>query len=110
LGKIFLPDYGVLLTELLRIQEEENQGSNPIIGMVRGVGLFIGIELVIDIETREPNPDAASLMVNEMKRVGILLSTDGPDENVIKFKPPMCFTMENARELVAKLESVLPDL
>ena len=67
---------------------------------VRGSGLFLGIELVKDLSTLEPDPEAASSLVNYMKDRGILLSTDGPDENVIKFKPPMCFSRENAEEVV----------
>ncbi len=99
-----------LISELLRIQKEENRKENPVIGNIRCTGLFIGIELVMNLETREPNPDMASLLVEEMKRKDILLSTDGPDKNVIKFKPPLCFTIENAKELAAKLESAFSNL
>ncbi|MEA1878235.1 MAG: aminotransferase class III-fold pyridoxal phosphate-dependent enzyme [Bacteroidota bacterium] len=70
---------------------------------VRGSGLFLGIEFVKNLETKEPDPEAASNIVNSMKEKGFLLSTDGPYENVIKFKPPMCFSMENAKELLAEL-------
>ena len=67
---------------------------------VRGSGLFLGIELVKDLDDLEPDAEAASAIVNHMKVRGFLLSTDGPYENVIKFKPPMCFSMENAKELL----------
>jgi ethanolamine-phosphate phospho-lyase len=73
---------------------------------VRGSGLFLGIEL-IESETGQPATKEAGNIVNEMKERGFLLSTDGPFNNVIKFKPPMCFSLENARELLAELEEVL---
>jgi len=96
-----------LLDEFFKIQEENNAEGKGIIGDVRGSGLFMGIEIVKDLETREPDPETASRTVNDMKKEHILLSTDGPEENVIKFKPPLCFTMDNARELLKKLRSVL---
>lgn len=37
----------------------------------------------------------------------ILLSTDGPGRNVLKFKPPMCFSLDNAQQVVGKLDAIL---
>lgn len=45
-----------------------------------------------------------------LKENYILLSTDGPGRNVLKFKPPMCFSLDNARHVVAKLDAVLTDM
>ena len=78
-----------------------------IIGDVRGNGLFLGIELVKDRKTLEPAAAEADHIVNEMKGKGILLSTDGPDHNVIKVKPPMVFSRENALSLVETLDTIL---
>ncbi len=69
---------------------------NPLIGDVRGQGLFIGIELVRDRETLEPAAAEAEALVNRMKDRGILLSTDGPNHNVIKIKPPIVFSRADA--------------
>ena len=41
---------------------------------------------------------------------GVLLSTDGPHENVLKIKPPLVFSKENADEVVDKLDLVLQEL
>jgi 4-aminobutyrate aminotransferase-like enzyme len=60
-----------------------------IIGDVRGRGLFIGAELVLDRNARTPAPGEAARIVNRLRHRGILLSTDGPAENVLKIKPPM---------------------
>ncbi len=74
---------------------------------VRGSGLFLGIELVKDLNSMEPDDHSATILVNELKRRGFLLSTDGPDENVIKFKPPLCFSLENAHELIDEFSKIL---
>ena len=77
-----------------------------LIGDVRGRGLFLGIELVRDRETREPAADEASSLVNRMKDAGVLLSTDGPLHNVIKIKPPLVFERRDADLLIDKLSAV----
>ncbi|MBW1697181.1 MAG: aminotransferase class III-fold pyridoxal phosphate-dependent enzyme [Deltaproteobacteria bacterium] len=79
----------------------------PLIGDVRGQGLFLGIELVSDRHTLEPAAVQASYIINRMKDYGILLSTDGPLNNVIKIKPPMVFTEKNADDMVRALDRVL---
>ncbi|GAB5520474.1 MAG: aminotransferase class III-fold pyridoxal phosphate-dependent enzyme [Rhodothermales bacterium] len=77
------------------------------IAEVRGSGFFIGIECVTDRNTMVPNASFAEHLVRQMKNCGILLSTDGPHHNVIKFKPPMVFTQANADRLVAELDAIL---
>jgi 4-aminobutyrate aminotransferase-like enzyme len=79
------------------------------VGDVRGHGLFLGIELVLDRGTLEPATQLATDIVNEMRERGILLSTDGPLENVLKFKPPMVFSRENADFLCDTLEEVMAE-
>jgi 4-aminobutyrate aminotransferase-like enzyme len=63
--------------------------DRPLIGDVRGAGLFVGIELVRDRRTLAPAGAEAADLVNRLKDRGLLLSTDGPSHNVIKIKPPM---------------------
>lgn len=82
---------------------------HPLIGDARGRGLFLGIELVLDPETREPAPEHAALLVERMRELGILLSTDGPDHNVIKMKPPLVFSADDADLLVEGLDRVLSE-
>ena len=81
----------------------------PIIGDVRGRGLFLGIEFVRSRDGREPAAAEATYAVERMKQHGILLSTDGPDHNVIKIKPPLAFTTGDAERLVTTLTHVLED-
>ena len=44
-----------------------------------------------------------------MKALGIFLSTDGKDNNVIKIKPPLVFTREQAAHVLHVLDDVLHD-
>src|SRR5262249_38352278 len=82
---------------------------HPIIGDVRGQGLFVGVELVLDHETLAPAPLQASYVVNRLRERGILLSTDGPAHNVLKIKPPMVFDAADADVLLATLDRVLAE-
>lgn len=79
-----------------------------IVGDVRGTGLFIGIELVKSKECRQPATVEANAIVDRMKNVHhILISSDGPDDNVLKLKPPMVFNIENACEFLAAVRECL---
>ena len=83
--------------------------KHPLIGDVRGMGLFIGIELVRDRETLEPAAEEASYIANRMKDCGILISTEGPLHNVLKIRPPMVFSEANADELFAALSRIFEE-
>jgi 4-aminobutyrate aminotransferase-like enzyme len=80
-----------------------------IVGDVRGLGLFLGIELVLDRDTLAAAPAQASYVVERMKDRGILLSTDGPLHNVVKMKPPLVFSEADADRVVAALDAVLDE-
>ncbi|MFN0087332.1 MAG: aminotransferase class III-fold pyridoxal phosphate-dependent enzyme, partial [Blastocatellia bacterium] len=70
--------------------------DRPLIGDVRGSGLFLGLELVRDRQTLEPAEAEASYLVNRLREFGILAGTDGPHHNVIKLRPPLVFTESDA--------------
>ncbi|MEZ4659825.1 MAG: aminotransferase class III-fold pyridoxal phosphate-dependent enzyme [Caldilineaceae bacterium] len=93
----------------LLAQLEPLKEKYALVGDVRGRGLFIGIELVLDRVTLEPAPRHASYVVERAKELGLLLSTDGPLHNVIKFKPPIVFDKSNADFMVRVLDEVLQD-
>jgi 4-aminobutyrate aminotransferase-like enzyme len=82
----------------------------PVIGDVRGHGLFIGAEMVRDKITLEPAVPEIDLVVEKMKDRGFLISTDGPLYNVLKIKPPLVFTRENADDLVRNLDEILSEI
>ncbi len=73
----------------------ELMARHQLIGDVRGLGLFLGVELVRDRTTLEPAPAEATELINRMASRGILLSTDGPLHNVLKIKPPLVLTADD---------------
>src|SRR5437899_2911362 len=73
-----------LISGLRKLQE-----LHDLIGDVRGSGLFLGIDLVLDRETREAAPLQASYVVNRLRDCGILAGTAGPHHHVIKLRPPL---------------------
>jgi 4-aminobutyrate aminotransferase-like enzyme len=95
---------GWLLRELAGLRDR-----HPMIGDVRGRGLFLGIELVEDRETRAPAAAVAAKVVNRARDRGVLLSTDGPDHNVIKIKPPLVFSKDDAALLVDRIDDALSE-
>jgi 4-aminobutyrate aminotransferase-like enzyme/Ser/Thr protein kinase RdoA (MazF antagonist) len=99
-------DLGTTLLEGLSALKQ----AYAIIGDVRGVGLFLGIEFVRDRKTLEPAAEAAAYVVERMKTRGVLLSTDGPLHNVIKIKPPMVLTREDIDMTLRLLDDELSAL
>jgi len=82
------------------------QITHDLIGDVRGSGLFIGIELVTDKENLTPATNEANHVVEILRdNSQILASTDGPYDNVIKIKPPLCWTRENGEAFVKALDT-----
>lgn len=83
------------------------QGRFPLIGDVRGAGLFLGVELVRDRGTLEPADREARAVVEGLKDRGILVSVDGPLHNVLKLKPPLVITADQAGWFLEELAAVL---
>ncbi len=77
------------------------------VGDVRGRGLFLGIEFVEDRMQKTPSSRIARYVANRAAQLGVLLSTDGPDHNVIKIKPPMTFDQRDADRVVDTLDRIL---
>jgi 4-aminobutyrate aminotransferase-like enzyme/Ser/Thr protein kinase RdoA (MazF antagonist) len=77
------------------------------IGDVRGLGMFIGVELVRDRETREPATPETRALVETLRNEGILLSAEGPHHNVLKIKPPLPFGETDADLLLAAVDRAL---
>lgn len=85
------------------------QEKHALVGDVRGSGLFLGLDLVIDRGTREPAPQQASYLVNRLRNRGILTGTDGPHHNVIKLRPPLIFSQADADLFVTTLDAILAE-
>ncbi|WP_233900644.1 aminotransferase class III-fold pyridoxal phosphate-dependent enzyme [Tenacibaculum piscium] len=93
--------------EYLKSELKELSKEFPIIGDVRGQGLFLGIEFVDS--ALNPLASQTDYLANRMKDHGILMSTDGPDYNVLKIKPPIIFSKENAEEVLFYLNKILKE-
>ena len=85
------------------------QVRHALIGDIRGSGLFLGIDFVLDRETREPAPLQASYVVNRLRDGGILTGTDGPHHNVIKLRPPLVFSAVDAELFLKRLDAILQE-
>ena len=94
----------------LKQKLEQLQAKHTLIGNVRGLGMFIGIELVKDHETLEPATNEALALAEMMKREGVLIGATGRFGNVIKVRPPLVFSNDNADLLVEKLDKLLTEI
>ena len=90
------------IEQLIGLQEKY-----PLIADIRGFGLFLGFELCVPGTDKIPASSQAHYLVNRMRQRGVLMSTDGPDENVIKIKPPMCITLGQIDFVIDNLDQVL---
>jgi 4-aminobutyrate aminotransferase-like enzyme len=89
-----------------RIRAEDH----PMIGDIRGRGLFLGVEIVKDKKTKEPAGDELYEVILEMKRRGILIGSDGPNNNVIKFKPPLTIQKRDIDKIIDTFFACMKDL
>jgi alanine-glyoxylate transaminase/(R)-3-amino-2-methylpropionate-pyruvate transaminase len=94
-----------LKQRLLGLQERQ-----PLIGEVRGLGLMLGVELVRDRETKEPANKETVELLERCKDRGLLIGKGGLYGNVLRIKPPMCLTKDDADFLVACLDESLSTL
>ena len=86
------------------------QTRYDVIGDVRGLGLFLGIELVTDRRTKAPATAFARAVSNGARRRGVLMGTEGTHDNVLKMRPPMIFSKRDADHLIAVLEETFADV
>ena len=64
------------------------QDKHTLIGDVRGFGLFVGVELVID-KNLTPATQIATYIVNRLRDMRILIGVEGPNDNILKIRPPL---------------------
>jgi alanine-glyoxylate transaminase/(R)-3-amino-2-methylpropionate-pyruvate transaminase len=93
---------GIIMEGLLRLKERHR-----LIGDVRGKGLMLGIELVRDRATKEPASKETMELVERAREHGVLLGKGGLNGSVIRLKPPMCITAEDAKFLLDVLDKSL---
>ena len=86
------------------------QSDYELIGDIRGHGLFIGVELVTDREAKTAAQAQANTIANAMKDKGVLIGKIGMHDNVLKIRPPLPFSKDNADLLLSVLDDVLATL
>lgn len=86
------------------------QEKYELIGEVRDRGLFFGLELVTDRQTKEPAGAEAKRLVNAMRDRGVLISKIGRFDNILKIRPPLVFNREHGDFLLATLDDALASL
>lgn len=69
----------------------------------------MGIELSKNRQTKEPAREEAAYIVESLRNRNIIISRDGMEENVLKFKPPMCITKADIDFLITELDNVLSE-
>ncbi|MBN9269045.1 MAG: aminotransferase class III-fold pyridoxal phosphate-dependent enzyme, partial [Mesorhizobium sp.] len=84
--------------------------KHAIIGDVRGSGLFMGTEFVLDRNARTPAPEIATRIINAMRERGVLMGKIGVHECSTKIRPPMPFSRENADLMLSTFDDVLSGL
>jgi alanine-glyoxylate transaminase / (R)-3-amino-2-methylpropionate-pyruvate transaminase len=82
---------GRLVRGLRRLQER-----HVLIGEVRGMGLMLGLELVTDRSTRAPATAQTMEVLEAAREMGVLMGKGGLEANVLRIKPPLCITAEDA--------------
>lgn len=97
---------GLYLQQQCRLLAQQH----PIIGDVRGMGLFIGVELVTDRELKTPATTQMSYLIEFFKQQRILLSSEGPGANILKIKPPLAFGRHEADRFLESFEQGLQQL
>jgi 4-aminobutyrate aminotransferase-like enzyme len=102
-----LVDRGAVTGDWLRAELRALAARHPAIGDVRGRGLMTGVELVVDRATLEPDGALAGRVKDEMAERGVLIGTTGRHGNVLKIRPPLSITGDEAQIIVATLDEVL---
>ncbi len=104
-----LPENALNVGEHLVKRLRGLQENHAVVGDVRGSGLFLGVDLVRDRDTRVPATAQAEYVVNRLRERGVLAGTDGSGHNVIKLRPPLIFSKADADLFVDTLDLVLTE-
>jgi len=105
-GENLMANAGTVGDMMLSGLKDLMQGDERI-GDVRGAGLYMGIEMVENRETRDPDSPLALALVNEMRRRRVLISATASNANVLKIRPPLTFSAQNADQFLTELKGAL---
>ena len=81
----------------------------PIIGDVRGLGLFLGVDIIKNVKTKEPASLEADYICNRLREKNILTGLEGPFDNVLKIRPPLCINKDDVYTFLKSFKSILEE-
>jgi 4-aminobutyrate aminotransferase-like enzyme len=93
----------------LRAGLEELTSQSPYVAEVRGSGLYVGVEIVKDRETRAPDRARAEDIINDMRDRRVLISGTAEPANVLKIRPPLAFSSADVTRFLETLAEVAKD-
>jgi len=96
-----------LVGDHIRARCLELMTRHPLIGAVHGMGLYLGVELVRDRQSLEPATAECLAICERMRELGVVVQPTGERNNVLKIKPPMCLSLDDADFFVDQFEAVL---
>ncbi|MDX1786249.1 MAG: aminotransferase class III-fold pyridoxal phosphate-dependent enzyme [Roseovarius sp.] len=80
---------------------------HPLIGDIRGSGLFIGVEMVTDRDSRSPATRQTGYILDRMREERILIGSEGPDHNILKIRPPLTVGGRDIEMLLDRLDAIM---
>lgn len=95
---------GHLKDRLLALRDK-----HPLIGTVHGMGLYLGVEMIRDVERLEPATEETAAICDRMLELGVIIQPTGDHQNILKTKPPLCIDIEGADFYVDALDRVLTE-
>lgn len=105
-----LLDNAVKVGQLIQDGYRDLAKRYPAIGDVRGAGLYVGVEIVQDPETKQPDSQLAAGIVNGLRERRVLISATGFHANTLKIRPPLVFSAQDADQLLSATEDTLKSL
>lgn len=105
-----------LMANAVRVGEYLRQGVRGLsqryrnVGDVRGAGLFNAVELVEDQDSKTPAPQVAGAIINGLRARNVLIGAAGPYGNILKVRPPLCFSTDNVDTLLTAMDDVLKEI
>lgn len=99
-------DLGTKATARLK----ELESSSSIVGEVRGIGLMIAIEMVMDRATKEPAKNYARMIRKYAHQRGVMIEVGGHHSNVARLLPPLVITEELLMKGIEIIASVIQDI
>jgi 4-aminobutyrate aminotransferase-like enzyme len=77
---------------------------------VRGCGLFISVEMIKDAGTKEPDAELTMSLSDRLKDKGFLVWYSGKYNNVLKIRPPLVFSQQNADDFLAAFDECMEEM